>query len=98
MAFERAEEGNLAVLEGEHRVALANFHAVLAGYGVNVLGIELQLVEGGEDLPWGRVRCAAQRGQKTSEGEQNPEKPHETSVDTFGIVEQGGEAPHVSGN
>ena len=62
-AFERAEKGDLAVLEREDRVALAKFNAVLAGYGVHVLGIELQRVKSGEDFPWGRVRCAAQRGQ-----------------------------------
>ena len=89
-AFKGLEEGDLPVLEGQHGVGFPEFDAVLGGNRVDVLRIDRQGIEGRKELARGRIRCAADRREKNPENHQEETKPHEKSVDTFGMGEQGG--------
>jgi hypothetical protein len=89
-AFEGLEEGDFAVLEGKDSVAFAELHAVLGGDGVDVLRIDRQGIQSGEKFARRRIRGTAYRRKKTPRNHQEEAKPHEKSVDTFGMKRQGG--------
>jgi hypothetical protein len=55
-----------------------------------VLRIDCQGIEGGEKFARGIIRCVAKEREKKSRNHQEETKPHEKSVDTFGMREQGG--------
>src|SRR5215472_3467219 len=59
--FEWLEKSEFAVLKGKNRIALANLHTLFAGYRVDMLRIELQGIQGGENFARRMIGGAAQR-------------------------------------
>ena len=50
VAFEGLKEHEFSALEGEDQIALMKFDAIGGGDGVDVVGIETQGIESGEDV------------------------------------------------
>ena len=61
VTFEGLEEGDLAVLKGKDGIALADFHAILAGYGIDVLRVELERIERGKKFARRNIGSTANR-------------------------------------
>jgi len=98
MVLERLEESQFALIESQDSVAFVEFDAVGGRNFVDVLGIEVQRVEGGKDLA-GRTVCG--RGGSTHKECQQRKaqaKTHRRSVVIFGMAGQGdGKAPMPEG-
>jgi hypothetical protein len=89
-ALKRLEEGDFPVLKSQHGISFPKLHPVLGGNRVDVLRIDRQGIESGEKFARRRIRCVANGREKKPKNHQEESKPHEKSVDTFGMREQGG--------
>jgi len=94
--LEGLEEGDSAAVEGEGDVGLAHFDAVLGGNRIDVLSIEAEGVQGGQEFARGRVCCTTRKWQPEEKRKKNSKGPHRTSVDIFGMREQGRATREVS--
>lgn len=61
LPFEGLEEGDLAVLEGKDGIALADFDAIFAGDGIDVLRVEPERIERGKKFARRNIGSAANR-------------------------------------
>ncbi|HMD85852.1 MAG TPA: hypothetical protein VKO18_14250 [Terriglobia bacterium] len=88
-ALERSVKGETAFLKGEDSIAMADFDAILGGYGVDILRIEGECVEGSEKLTGRKIGGGASDWPRKEKKERGGKESHQTSVVTFGMEEQG---------